>query len=128
MEFLKTHGRLISNILIVILVAMAIFVKVSENGTDDFIHEKDMYIFAGAVLVLLLMHIFQRNRNNKRWVIRHWKDIFYKSIFIFPAREDSLLLGGRWIAPKKICLQISIINAIIFVRLGVRKCIWLKLM
>lgn len=66
MEFLKTHGRLISNILIVILVAMAIFVKVSENGTDDFIHEKDMYIFAGAVLVLLLMHIFQRNRNNKR--------------------------------------------------------------
>ena len=66
MEFLKTHGRLISNILIVILVAMAIFVKVSENGTGDFIHEKDMYIFAGAVLVLLLMHIFQRNRNNKR--------------------------------------------------------------
>jgi len=66
MKFLKIHGRLISNILIVILVAIAIFVKVNENGTDDLIHEKDKYIFLVSVLVLLFMHAFQRKRKNKR--------------------------------------------------------------
>ena len=59
MQFLKTHARLISNILVVILVAMAIYVKVSENGTDDLVHEQDIYIFAGAVLAFLLIRMFQ---------------------------------------------------------------------
>ena len=64
MNFLKAHGRLISNILVVILVAMAIYVKVTENGMDDLVHEKDIYIFAGAILAFLLIRIFQRR--NKR--------------------------------------------------------------
>ena len=64
MNFLKAHGRLISNILVVILVAMAIYVKVTENGTEDLIHEQDIYIFAGAILAFLLIRIFQRR--NKR--------------------------------------------------------------
>lgn len=64
MKFLKAHGRLISNILVVILVAMAIYVKITENGTEDLIHEQDIYIFAGAILAFLLIRIFQRR--NKR--------------------------------------------------------------
>ena len=64
MNFLKAHGRLISNILVVILVAMAIYVKVTENGTEDLVHEQDIYIFAGAILAFLLIRIFQRH--NKR--------------------------------------------------------------
>ena len=64
MNFLKTHGRLISNILVVILVAMAIYVKVTENGTEDLVHEQDIYIFAGAILAFLLIRLFQRH--NKR--------------------------------------------------------------
>ena len=59
MQFLKTHARLISNILVVILVAMAIYVKVSENGTEDLVHEQDIYIFAGAVIAFLLIRMFQ---------------------------------------------------------------------
>ena len=59
MQFLKTHARLISNILVVILVAMAIYVKISENGTEDLVHEQDIYIFAGAVLAFLLIRMFQ---------------------------------------------------------------------
>lgn len=62
MPFLKTHGRLISNILVFILVALAIFVKVQENGTDDLVHEKDIYIFAGAVIAFLLLRTFNRLR------------------------------------------------------------------
>ena len=64
MKFLKAHGRLISNILVIILVAMAIYVKVTENGTEDLVHEQDIYIFAGAILAFLLIRIFQRR--NKR--------------------------------------------------------------
>ncbi|MBR2179964.1 MAG: hypothetical protein IJ862_06195 [Selenomonadaceae bacterium] len=64
MNFLKVHGRLISNILVVILVAMAIYVKVTENGIDDLVHEKDIYIFAGAILAFLFIRMFQRR--NKR--------------------------------------------------------------
>ena len=64
MNFLKAHGRLISNILVVILVAMAIYVKVTEKGTEDLVHEQDIYIFAGAILAFLLIRIFQRR--NKR--------------------------------------------------------------
>ena len=59
MQFLKTHARLISNILVVILVAMAIYLKVSENGTEDLVHEQDIYIFAGAVIAFLLIRMFQ---------------------------------------------------------------------
>ena len=62
MKFLKAHARLISNILVIILVAMAVYVKVSENGTDDLVHEKDIYIFAGAIIVFL----FIRNAQKKR--------------------------------------------------------------
>ena len=64
MKFLKAHGRLISNILVMILVAMAIYVKVTENGTEDLVHEQDIYIFAGAILAFLLIRLFQRH--NKR--------------------------------------------------------------
>ena len=64
MEFLKAHGRTISNVLVVILVAMALFVKINENGTEALFHEKDIYIFAGAILALLLLGMF--NRRNRR--------------------------------------------------------------
>ena len=64
MQFLKTHGRLISNILVVILVAMALYVKVTENGTEDLVHEKDIYIFACAILAFLLLRMF--NQYHKR--------------------------------------------------------------
>ena len=62
MIFLKAHARVISNILVVILVAMALYVKVSENGTDDLIHEKDIYIFAGAVLAFLFLRMFNKHK------------------------------------------------------------------
>ena len=64
MHFLKAHGRVISNVLVVILVAMALFVKVNEGGSEVLFHEKDIYIFAGAFFALLLLGLF--NRRNRR--------------------------------------------------------------
>ena len=62
MQFLKTHGRLISNVLVVILVIMAIFVKIEENGTGDLVHENDIYIFAGVIIAFLLLNMFKRSK------------------------------------------------------------------
>ncbi len=63
MAFLKAHGRLITNILVAVLVLMAVFVKVQENGTDDLVHEQDIYIFAGAVIAFLILRMFKKSNN-----------------------------------------------------------------
>ena len=60
MQFLKAHGRVMSNILVVILVIMAIYVKVSNNGTDDLVHEQDIYIFAGIIIAFLILNFLKR--------------------------------------------------------------------
>ena len=60
MQFLKTHARLISNILVAVLMVMAIFTKLQENGTDSFVHENDIFIFAGIVIGFLLLRTMQR--------------------------------------------------------------------
>ena len=62
MQFLKAHGRLISNILVVLLVILAIISKVQNNETDSFIHDNDVYIFAGAVIGFLILRTMQRFR------------------------------------------------------------------
>ena len=59
-QFLKTHGRLISNVLVVLLVIIAIISKVQNNETDSFVHDNDVYIFAGAVIGFLILRTIQR--------------------------------------------------------------------
>ena len=60
MKFLKKHGRLISNILVVLLVIIAVISKIQNNETDSFVKDNDVYIFAGAVIGFLILRTMQR--------------------------------------------------------------------
>ncbi len=67
MEILKKHGRLISNILVVVAVILAIIVKWNESGEQSFFRETDAYIVAGAALGFLVLKLRDKsNRKNKK--------------------------------------------------------------
>lgn len=63
-DFLKNHGKLITNILVVLLVVMAVYTKLQENGMDSLFKLTDLYILAGGLLGLLLIR-FIGNRRKK---------------------------------------------------------------
>ena len=64
-SFLKTHARIISNVLILLLVLAAIYIKVAEEGTNALFRQEDLYIAIGALLAFLLLRMLSR-RNTKR--------------------------------------------------------------
>ena len=53
--FIKTHSKLITNILVVLLVVVAIYTKLQENGMDALFKLTDLYILAGGLLGLLVI-------------------------------------------------------------------------
>lgn len=63
-DFLKNHGKLITNILVVLLVVMAVYTKLQENGMDSLFKLTDLYILAGGLLGLLVIR-FIGNRRKK---------------------------------------------------------------
>lgn len=61
-EFIKTHGKLITNILVVLLVAVAVYTKLQENGMDSLFKWTDLYILAGGILGLLLLRFVGKRK------------------------------------------------------------------
>ena len=61
-EFMKNHGKLITNILVVLLVIMAVYTKLQENGMDALFKLTDLYILAGGLLGLLVIRFFSKRK------------------------------------------------------------------
>ena len=64
-EFFKKHGSVISNVLVVILVLGAIYVKTQEEGARALFKFEDIYIIVGALLALVLLR-FWGKRHEKQ--------------------------------------------------------------
>ena len=62
MYFLKKHWKKISNVLVVIAVLLAIYVKWTESGESSFIRENDIYIFAGIALGFVMLNFINKHR------------------------------------------------------------------
>ena len=60
--FIKAHSKLITNILVVLLVVVAIFTKLQENGMDALFKPTDLYILAGGLLGLLAIRFFSKRK------------------------------------------------------------------
>lgn len=61
-NFWKRHGRMLSNILIVLVVAGAIYAKVREGGVDSLFRMTDLYILLGAMIGLAVIRWFSRRQ------------------------------------------------------------------
>ena len=61
-EFIKAHGKIITNILVVLLVMMAVYTKLQENGMDSLFKLTDLYILAGGILGLLVLRFIGRHK------------------------------------------------------------------
>lgn len=60
--FIKTHSKLITNILVVLLVVMAVYTKLQENGMDALFKLTDLYILAGGLLGLLVIRFLSKRK------------------------------------------------------------------
>ncbi len=56
---------MLSNILVVVLVLGAIYVKSTSEGADALFRADDLYILAGALLALVLLRIYTRRHRGK---------------------------------------------------------------
>ena len=61
-DFIKTHGKLITNVLVVLLVVLAIYSKLQDNGIDSLFSWNDLYILAGALLGLGVIRLISKRR------------------------------------------------------------------
>jgi hypothetical protein len=62
-DILKKHGKVISNVLVVLLVLGAIYAKVQDNGVDSLFRSTDLYILLGALVGLAAIRWYSRKRN-----------------------------------------------------------------
>lgn len=62
MDFVKKHAKVISNVLVAVAVVIAIYIKWSEGGTEEFFTEYDLYIFAGIAVGFLVISAFNKRR------------------------------------------------------------------
>ena len=60
-DILKKHGKVISNVLVVLLVLGAVYVKAQENGADSLFRSTDLYILLGAMAGLAVIRVYSRN-------------------------------------------------------------------
>ena len=60
-DILKKHGKVISNVLVVLLVLGAVYVKAQENGVDSLFRSTDLYILLGAMAGLGVIRVYSRN-------------------------------------------------------------------
>ena len=62
MDFFKKKARIISNVLIVIAVALSIYIKWTDNGADAFFKENDVYIVGGIALGVVVLTFFKNRK------------------------------------------------------------------
>jgi hypothetical protein len=62
-DILKKHGKVISNVLVVLLVLGAIYAKVQDNGVDSLFRSTDLYIPAGALVGLAVIRLYSRKHD-----------------------------------------------------------------
>ena len=54
----------IVNAFVILVVLAAIYVKWTGEGAQTIFRQSDIYILAGALLALVVLRIFRRNRQN----------------------------------------------------------------
>lgn len=57
------NGTLV-NALVILVVLAAIYVKWTGEGAETIFRQSDIYILAGALLALVVLRIFRKNRQN----------------------------------------------------------------
>jgi hypothetical protein len=62
-DILKKHGKVISNVLVVLLVLGAIYTKVQDNGVDSLFRSTDLYILLGAMVGLVVIRMYSRKHD-----------------------------------------------------------------
>ena len=60
--FIKKYLGTLSNVLVVLLVIGAIYVKSESEGADSLFRSNDLYILAGALLALVLLRFIGRKK------------------------------------------------------------------
>lgn len=60
-DILKKHGKAISNVLVVLLVLGAVYVKAQESGVDSLFRSTDLYLLLGAMVGLAVIRVYSRN-------------------------------------------------------------------
>lgn len=64
MDFIKKRARVISNVLVVIAVVIAIYIKWTGDGSEAFFKEYDVYIIGGIALGFVVLS-FLKKRGKK---------------------------------------------------------------
>lgn len=64
MDFFKKRARQISNVLVVIAVIIAIYIKWTGDGSEAFFKEYDVYIIGGIALGFVVLS-FLKKRDKK---------------------------------------------------------------
>ena len=64
MDFIKKRARQISNVLVVIAVVIAIYIKWTGDGSEAFFKEYDVYIIGGIALGFVVLS-FLKKRGKK---------------------------------------------------------------
>ena len=62
MKFLRRHGKVINNVGVVLVVLLAIYVKMNDEGGAAFFKPQDAFIIGGAFLAFLLLYIFKKKK------------------------------------------------------------------
>lgn len=65
-EFYRKHGKIITNLAVVLLVICAIAVKANEEGGNALFRADDLYLLAGAVLAFILLRMFTKKHQQGR--------------------------------------------------------------
>ena len=60
MDFFKKRARQFSNVLVVIAVVIAIYIKWTGDGEEVFFKENDVYIIGGIALGFVVLSFFKR--------------------------------------------------------------------
>lgn len=60
MDFFKKRARLISNVLVVLAVVIAIYIKWTGEGSEAFFKEYDVYIIGGIALGFVVLNFLKK--------------------------------------------------------------------
>ena len=65
MDFIKKHGSMISNVCVVLIVLIAMYIKSQEDGADSIFRFEDIYLLVGGMLGVLVLRFAMGERNSK---------------------------------------------------------------
>ena len=60
MDFFKKNARQISNVLVVVAVVLAVYIKWTGDGSEAFFKEYDVYIIGGIALGFVVLSFFKK--------------------------------------------------------------------